>query len=75
MSTVHGDVRIVRGSVVGGNVIFREHSGGWWSRDDEDEPTLEVDEDSRIDGNIILYQRIRLRIADGASVGDIVERY
>lgn len=74
ISTVNGDVRIARGSIVHGNVVFREPGRSWW-HDDRDEPTLEVDEDCRVEGDIVLYQRVRLRIADGARIGDIVERY
>lgn len=74
VSTVNGDVIISRGSVVHGDVVFREPGRSWW-HDDHDEPTLDVDDDCRIEGDIVLYQRVRLRIADGASIGDIVERY
>jgi hypothetical protein len=73
VETTNGDIYVEDGSVVEGDVIFGEVSDHWWNRNDR--PSLYVDKSSEIKGDIHLYREVKLRIEDGASVGDIVEHY
>jgi len=75
VETTNGDIRLLDGTSVSGDVIFRESRSHFFHHDDSDRPTLVVDADSSIGGTIHLYQEVRLRIADGAEIGDIVKHY
>jgi DUF4097 and DUF4098 domain-containing protein YvlB len=73
VQTVNGDIRLIDGSVVKGDVIF-ESNGSFFHRD-TGKPRLVVDANSTIEGSIHLYRKVRLEIDDNAVVGEIIEHY
>lgn len=73
VETTNGDIYVEDGSVVEGDVVFGEVSDHWWNRGKE--PSLYVDSSSQIKGDIHLYREVKLRIEDGASVGEVIEHF
>ncbi len=77
IETSNGNIDILEGSVVEGDVIIRGKRR-WWDRFfdfSRSEPEITIDSDSSVLGTIHLYQEADLNIADEAFVGDIVEHF
>ena len=72
LETVNGDVDLVKGTVIEGDVVFRD-SGN--HRDNRNRPTLHVDADSQIKGTLYLYRPVRLDLDEGAKVSRIERPY
>jgi hypothetical protein len=76
--TRHGDILLHEGSVVEGNIEFRDQRS-WFRRlfgfGLHDEPRLVIDASSAVRGDVHLYHRVDVEIEDGAEVGDIVRHY
>jgi hypothetical protein len=75
--TSNGDIDIVDGAIVEGDIIV-EGRRRWWDRLfdwNNRPPTITVDTRSSIQGDIHIYREVRLEIEDGAVVGDIVEHF
>jgi len=73
VETTNGDIRLLDGSVVSGNVIFHDNSS--FFQGSVNRPKLVVDADSVIKGAAHLYRKVILGIADDADVGEIIEHY
>lgn len=77
VQTSNGDIEIRDGSIIEGDVVVRA-SRSWWSRVfrfNRRSPDLTIDASSAVRGDIHLYRRVDLHIADGAEVGDIIEHF
>ena len=77
IKTANGDIDILHGSVVEGDVIVRGKRH-WWDRFFEfsrSRPELTIDSDSSVLGDIHLYQDVELNIASDAVVGEIIEHF
>lgn len=77
IETANGDIDILNGSVVNGDVIVRGKNH-WWDRLFEfsrNRPDLTIDGDSRVMGDIHLYQEVDLNISRDAVVGEIIEHF
>lgn len=77
LETSNGDIELLFGSVVEGDVIVRGRKH-WWDRFfsiNNRQPELTIDADSSVLGEIHLYQEVELNIETGAEVGDIIEHY
>ena len=77
VETSNGDIDIIRGSVIEGDVVIRGRQH-WWDRlfnFNKREPELTIDSDSSVLGDIHLYQEVELNIADGAVHGAIIEHF
>lgn len=71
VTTVSGDVFIVEGSVVAGDLII-EKPGGWGWNHNKRLPRVVVGPDSIVRGNIKLEHEVKLFISVAASVGDVI---
>ena len=74
VKTTNGDIHILEGSVVEGDVIFRDPENGFYNGGRQ-KPKLIIDKDSSVAGNIYLYQKVDLDIHPDARVGKVVEDY
>lgn len=66
----NGDIRLRAGTVIRGDVRLLMHED--W--DGSQPPVISIDDDSRVDGRLIVDERARVEIASGADVPD-VERF
>ncbi|MCH7743637.1 MAG: hypothetical protein IIB71_13350 [Proteobacteria bacterium] len=73
VETTNGDIRLLHGSVVSGDVIF--HQTGSFLYGKINRPKLVVDADSVIKGAVHLYRQVKLEIAEDARVGEVIEHY
>jgi hypothetical protein len=75
--TTNGDILIAKGSVVEGDVIFEGRRRSWtrWFNWTNKPPELVIDSDAEVKGDIRLYHKVTLKIAEGAQVGDIKRHY
>ncbi|MCH7744322.1 MAG: hypothetical protein IIB71_16895 [Proteobacteria bacterium] len=73
VETTNGDIRLLHGSVVSGDVIFHQTGSILYRKINR--PRLVVDADSVIKGAVHLYRQVKLEIADDAWVGEIIEHY
>lgn len=71
--TSSGDVDLQDGTVVQGDIIFREQHG-WFTQffHVRDDPELYIDASSSVKGDIHLYRDVKLHIDPDADVGDII---
>lgn len=77
VETSNGDIELLHGSVVEGDVVVRGRRH-WWDRFfsfNNREPELTIDADSSVLGDIHLYQEVELNIEQGAMVGEIIEHF
>jgi len=75
IKTNNGDISLLNGTRVNGDIII-EASNGWFSGwGDSDENTILIDDSSEVVGNIHLYKPVQLEISDKAKVGDIKHHY
>lgn len=75
--TANGDIELRDGSVVEGDIIVRGRRS-WFERlfTFHRRPSeIVIDADSSVLGDVHLYRRTELRIADGAVVGNIIEHF
>jgi len=75
--TSNGDIDIVGGAIVEGDIIV-ESRRRWWDRLfdwNNRPPRITVDAESSVQGDIHIYREVKLEIEDGAMVGDIVEHF
>lgn len=70
-----GDIELLDGSVVEGDIVF-EGGRGWWQgllgQVWEQSPVLRIDASSAVRGRIHLYREVELRIHEDAEVGEII---
>ncbi len=77
LQTANGDIELRDGSVVEGDLIVRG-SDSWFDRffaSTRRTSEITIDSSSSVRGDIHLYRKIDLHIADDAEVGDIIEHY
>ncbi len=77
VETSNGDIELLYGSVVEGDVVVRGRRH-WWDRFfnfSNREPELTIDAESSVLGDIHLYQEVELNIEAGAVTGEIIEHY
>ncbi len=77
LKTANGDIDILNGSVVEGDVIVRGKRH-WWDRFFEfsrNRPEITIDSESSVLGDIHLYQEVDLNISRDAVVGEIIEHF
>lgn len=77
LQTSNGDIELRDGSVVEGDIIIRGNRS-WLSRlfmSDRRPSEIVIDADSSVLGDIHLYRKTDLRIADGARVGNVIEHF
>ena len=72
LKTRNGDIEILQGSRVVGDVSLGEPERGFF---DKKHPKLIIDADSSVLGTIHLYREVELHIDDAASVGKILEHF
>ena len=71
IETVNGDVDLVDGSVVKGNLVV-EKPGGWgWDENKSRKPRIVIGPGSRIEGTIELEREVELFISESAEVGGV----
>jgi len=75
LKTHNGDVSLKNGTLIKGNLVI-EKSGSWaiWGINDE-KLLIEIDSDSKIEGDILLYKPVNLAIDDEAQIGEIKHLY
>jgi len=77
IETANGNIELLNGSVVAGDLIVRgKHQ--WWDRlfdFSRKRPDITIDGDSRVLGDIHLYQEVDLHISGDAVVGEIIEHF
>lgn len=76
--TRNGNVHVLEGSEVMGDVVIKREPRGWLGRQwfgHRTRPELRIDADSRIHGDIHLYREVELNIHPDAQVGNIIEHY
>jgi len=77
IETANGNIELLNGSVVAGDLIVRgKHQ--WWDRlfdFSRKRPDITIDGDSRVLGDIHLYQEVDLHISRDAVVGEIIEHF
>lgn len=72
LKTTNGSIDL-KASIIEGDVIFDEIQGYNWGV--RTLPKLVIDSASEVKGKIILRQEVELRIAEGATIGEIVRDY
>lgn len=71
VETYNGQLRILRGSEVSGNVVVRKSKG--WNSNKRSKPVrVEIGEDVVIHGDLIFEQAVELNLHDTARVGEII---
>jgi len=71
VKTVNGQLRILNGSEVSGNVVVRAPKG--WSIGRRHKPVrVEIGQDVVIHGDLIFQQPVELKLHDSARVGEII---
>jgi len=71
VSTVTGDVKIVDGTVVKGDLIVEEPSNWGWGNSKNRKPRIVVGPGSTIEGEIVLEREVELYISETANVGGV----
>ena len=77
LQTSNGDIELRDGSVVEGDLIVRGRRS-WFDRFfsfNDRLSEITIDSSSSVQGDIHLYRKADLRIADGAVIGDIIEHF
>ena len=77
VQTSNGDIFLTDGSVVEGDVIVKGRRS-WFGRFfgfSRGPSKIIIDADSSVEGDIHLYRKVNLDIADGAVNGDIIEHF
>ncbi len=68
--TVNGDVRLLDGSTLHGNLIVQEPGGWGWNRDKR-KPKIIIGPESKVIGDIQLEREVELFISESAEVGGV----
>ena len=71
VSTVTGDVKIVDGTVVKGDLIVEKPSNWGWGNSKNRKPRIVVGPGSTIEGVIVLEREVELYISETANVGGV----
>ena len=71
VTTVNGDVEVIEGSIVSGDLKVKKPSGFNWSGKESKKPRVIIGPGSRVDGTIILEREVKLYISESASVGGV----
>lgn len=77
IQTSNGDITLRDGSTVEGDIVVKGRRG-WVGRIfnfDRRPPTISIDADSSVKGDIHLYRKVDLEIDDGAKVGEVIRHY
>lgn len=77
VQTSNGDIFLTDGSVVEGDIIVKGRRSwvGRFFNFNQKPSEIVIDADSTVMGDIHLYRKVNLDIADGAQVGDVIEHY
>ena len=74
VETYNGQLRILNGSEVSGNVVVRKSKG--WSVNKRRKPVqVEIGQDVVVHGNLIFESAVELKLHDTANVGEIIGEY
>lgn len=75
--TTNGDVVLQQGTVIEGDVVFEGRRRAWYRLFNwgNRKPSLIMDADTVVRGDIRLYHEVNLKIEDGAQVGEIRYHY
>ncbi len=74
VETFNGQLRILNGSEVSGNVVVRKSKG--WSVNKRRRPVhVEIGQDVVVHGNLIFESAVELKLHDTADVGEIIGEY
>ncbi len=71
VSTVNGDVRVMDGAVIRGNLSVEKPHGFNFGSSDSKKPTVIIGPGSRVEGKIILEREVKLYISETAQVGGV----
>ena len=71
VSTVTGDVKVVDGTVVNGDLIVEKPSNWGWGNSKNRKPRIVVGPGSTIEGVIVLEREVELYISETANVGGV----
>mgnify|MGYP002629779514 CR=1 FL=1 len=77
VQTTNGDIVLRDGSTVEGDIVVKGRRS-WMSRlfnYNGKPPTISIDADSSVKGDIHLYREVNLEIDDNAEVGDVIRHY
>jgi hypothetical protein len=70
LETVNGDVNLLSGSVLEGDLLIEKPGGMGWFRDKR-KPRVVIGENARVNGTIRLKREVDLYISDSAEVGGV----
>jgi hypothetical protein len=68
LATVSGDIEVIEGSVVKGDLIVEKPSNWGWGKSKDRTPRIVIGPGSSVEGDIRLERRVELFISDTASV-------
>jgi len=71
LSTVNGDIDLVDGAVVKGDLIVEEPDNWNWGKSNNRTPRIVIGPESRVEGTIRLERKVELFISESASVGGV----
>ena len=71
MSTVSGDINVMDGSVVNGDVIVEKPSSWGWGKSKKRKPRIVIGPGSTVKGNIDVEREVDLFISESAKVGGV----
>lgn len=76
ISTVNGDISLNGATVVKGDVIFKQRNKrkSWFNFGSSNKPTLYIAADAVVEGQIILEQKVTLKLENPAMQAKVVER-
>ena len=70
LETVNGDVSLLDGAVLRGDLIV-DKPGGWGNRNKNSKPKIVIGMNSIVEGEIVLEREVELFISDSAQVGGV----
>ena len=71
VSTVSGDVDVIDGSVINGDLVVEKRSGWSWGNSTKRKPRIVIGPGSSVKGTIKLEQEVELFISETAEVGGV----
>lgn len=76
ITTLNGDISLKGNTVVQGDLIYKSRniSKSWWSWREQAKPTLHIEKNAVVKGNIILEQSVELKIANPAMLAKVVDK-
>lgn len=77
VQTRNGDISLRDGSTVAGDIVVkgRRSWAGRFFNFNRRAPTISIDADSSVKGDIHLYRKVELDIDDAADVGEVIRHY